>query len=201
MQPEPSHCGYDSAREETRSKTRPVAFNIKEEPDKLRGEMRQHPLLKNAMRIRDGETSNIGGITEMLQEFPDGVVLVDFIYVDVDKPLKALCYRKGLTYSPALMHDVSMDTLTARTKNLAKPSKMPLGDVTSGRECLSELTPLLLPLFKVGRGSPNQNLGPVIQGTPSCSAQPESCTNCPSTRFQSTRSRSSRSTPWCTVRA
>jgi hypothetical protein len=141
----------------------PQLLNIKEELDELRGEMRQHPLLKNVMRIRDGETINIGGITEMLQGFPDGVVLVDFIYVDVDKPLRALCYRKGLTYSPALMHDVSMDTLAAWTKNLAKPFKMPLGDVTSGRESLSELTPLLLPLFKVGRGSPNQKLGPVIR--------------------------------------
>ena len=71
--------------------------------------------------------------------------------------------RKGFTYSPALMHDASMDALMAWTKNLARPSKKPLGDVTSGRESLSELSPVLLPLFKVGRGSPNQNLGPVIR--------------------------------------
>jgi CHAT domain len=138
-------------------------LNIKEELDELRGEMRQHSLLKNVMRIRDGETINLRGITEMLEGLPNGVVLVDFIYVNDDKPLRALCYRKGLTYSPALMYDVSMDILTAWTKNLAKAPKMPLGNVTSGRDCLSELTPILLPLFKVGRGSPNQNLGPVIR--------------------------------------
>jgi len=141
----------------------PQLLDAKGELDKLRGEMRQHPLLKNVMRIRDGETINIIEITKMLQGLPDGVVLVDFIYVAFDQPLRALCYRKGLTYSPALMHDVSMDVLTAWTKNLTRPSKKPLGDVASGMEALYKLAPLLLPLFEVGKGSPNRNLGPVIR--------------------------------------
>jgi hypothetical protein len=141
----------------------PQLVDVREELDALRGAMRQHPLLKDVMSIRDGETINLRGITEMLQGWPDGIVVVDFIYVEFDKPLRALCYRKGFTYSPALIQDVSMDTLAKWTKNLKKSSKKPLGDVSAGKESLAELTPLLLPLFKVGTASPNQNLGRVIR--------------------------------------
>ena len=86
---------YDSARKGTPSilaqSPFPQLLKIKEELEELRGKMRQNPLLKNVMRIRNGETIHIGGITEMLEGLPDGVVLVDFIYVGFDKPLRALC--------------------------------------------------------------------------------------------------------------
>jgi CHAT domain-containing protein len=59
------------------------------------------------------------------------------------------------------MHDVSIEALTAWTKNLAR--RKPLGEITSGKESLAELAPILAPLFEVGKGSPNPNLGPVIR--------------------------------------
>ncbi|KAK0634758.1 CHAT domain-containing protein [Bombardia bombarda] len=97
------------------------------------------------------------------RKLPDNVIFVDFIYVEFDRPLRAVCYRKGLTYFPTLMHDVSWDALTQWTKQLERPAKGVLGKADTGKASLALLTPILLPLFKIGNGSPNQDLGPVIR--------------------------------------
>ncbi|KAI1321722.1 CHAT domain-containing protein [Xylariaceae sp. FL0255] len=141
----------------------PENIRLREELGKQHVQMRSNPLLTEIMRIRDGDTVTPYEIYDFLQNLPDKVVLVDFFYVDFDGPIRAVCYRKGLTYFPALMHDISMDEIKAWTKYIEHPGKAPLGNAATGNAALALLTPVLLPLFKVGKGSPNRDRGPVIR--------------------------------------
>lgn len=158
----------------------PRVLEIREELNSLRTKMREEPGLKEIMSIRDGDTVTLGQISDALNDLPDGIILVDFIYVDFDKPLRAICYRKGLTYFPTLMWDVSWDTLTPWLENLKplpsntlrcprceRPSIDPLRSRLDCAQCstaaLAELSPILSPLFKVDQGGFNQSQSPVIR--------------------------------------
>lgn len=138
-------------------------IRLRRELDEKRAQMRVNPLLAEIMRIRDGDTITPYEINDILGELTENVILVDFFYVDFDKPLRAVCYRKGLTYFPALMTDVDMDAIATWTKYIEHPDEKPLSNAAAGKEALAQLTSLLLPMFKVGKGSPNRGLGPVIR--------------------------------------
>ena len=127
----------------------PDSLRIQDEVETLRVSMRQNLILAPVMAIRDGDTVNLGQIGEMLQRIPPGVVLVDFIYMESQKHLLAICYRRDKTFFPARLGVPPLELIEAEWNPiLSRRSSHPLNDERS-IATLHKLEPLLRPLFEV----------------------------------------------------
>ena len=127
----------------------PETLRIRDEVETLRVSMRQNLLLAPIMAIRDGETISLDQIGEMLQQVPPGVVLVDFIHMEVEKDLLAICYRRNKTFFPARLDLIPLKDIEAEWKPiLSRHSSHPLNDEQS-IAALHKLECLLQPLFEV----------------------------------------------------
>lgn len=110
----------------------------------LRDEMRNVPVLKPIMRIRDGEVVQASTLRDVI---PPGVVLVEFVHLDqCSDVLLAVCARREWVSHPVVCGwDWTIQAWAA--KHLA--GSTPLNDPTAWKEQLGELSPFLERLFSL----------------------------------------------------